>query len=121
MNFKIVDEEYKIYFLCYSNDYIIDFKFNNIIEKIIELRKYLEFSQSKVIILDLIKSLLTRFPHSRSFYVLHLNNFFTTYKLYQRLYELEIGVNDTVKTGSGISKELTYLRETMTKQNDHEE
>ena len=44
MNLKTVDEEYKIYFLCCSNDYIIDFKFNSIIEKVIKLSRYSDFS-----------------------------------------------------------------------------
>ena len=43
MNLKIVDEEYKIYSLYYSNDYIVDFKFNSITEKITKLRRYLDF------------------------------------------------------------------------------
>ena len=71
--------------------------------------------------MNLIESFLTRFSRSRSFYVLHLNNFFTIRKFYQRLYELGIGINGTVKAESGISRELIYLRDTMTKQNDHGE
>ena len=43
MNTKIVDEGYKIYSLCYSNDYIIDFKFNSVIKKVIKLKKYSNF------------------------------------------------------------------------------
>ncbi len=64
---------------------------------------------------------MTRFPRSKPFYVLHLDNFFTTCKLYQRLYELGIGANGTAKAGSGIPKELAYLRDAMTKQNNHGE
>ena len=40
MNLKTVNEEYKIYFLYCFNDYIIDFKFNNITKKIIKLNRY---------------------------------------------------------------------------------
>ena len=43
MNTKIVNEEYKIYNLYYFNDYIIDFKFNNVIEKVIKLKEYFNF------------------------------------------------------------------------------
>ena len=37
MNLKTTNKEYKIYFLCCFNDYIVDFKFNNVIEKITKL------------------------------------------------------------------------------------
>jgi len=73
------------------------------------------------VVLDLAHSLLKRFPRPRPFYVLHLDNFFTTRKLYQELYELGIGANSTAKAGSGILKELVYLRNVMTKQNNHGE
>ena len=43
MNLKTVDKEYKIYSLYCSNDYIINFKFNSITEKIIKLRRYSDF------------------------------------------------------------------------------
>jgi hypothetical protein len=70
-------------------------------------------------VLDLAHSLLAHFPRLKPFYILHVDNFFTTRALYQELYELGIGTNDTAKAGSGIPKELAYLREAMTKQNDH--
>ena len=44
MNLKTIDERFKIYSLYYSNDYIIDFKFSNITEKITKLRRYSNFS-----------------------------------------------------------------------------
>ena len=44
MNLKTTDERFKIYNLYCSNDYIIDFRFSNIIEKITELGRYSEFS-----------------------------------------------------------------------------
>jgi hypothetical protein len=100
---------------------MIDFKFSSAIEKIAELGEYSEFSHSEAIVLDFAHTLLTRFPRPKPFYVLHLNNFFTTRKLYQELYELGIGANETAKAGSGIPKELAYLRDAMTKQNDHGE
>jgi hypothetical protein len=53
--------------------------------------------------------------------VLHLDNFFSTRKLYQELYELGISANNTAKAGSGIPKELACLRDVMMKQNDHGE
>ena len=43
MNLKIIDEEYKIYSLYCSNDYMIDFEFNSTIEKVIKLRRYSKF------------------------------------------------------------------------------
>ena len=116
MNSKTVDQRFKIYNLCYSNDYIIDFKFSSITKKVTKLEQYSEFSQNESIILNLVESFLTCFSRSRSFYILYLNNFFITYKLYQRLYELGIEVNDTAKIESNILKELTYLRDVMTKQ-----
>ena len=115
MNLKTINEGYKIYSLYYSNNYIIDFKFNNIIEKVIKLKRYFKFSQNETIILDLTDSFLLRFLRSRPFYVLYLDNFFTTYKLYQRLYELGIKVNNMTKTESDILKKLTYLRNVITK------
>jgi hypothetical protein len=48
-----------------------------------------------------------------------MNNFFTTRELYNELYKQGVGANGTAKAGSGIPKELAYLREAMTKQNDH--
>jgi Transposase IS4 len=50
-----------------------------------------------------------------------MNNFFTTCELYNKLYKQEVGANGTAKAGSGIPKELAYLREAMIKQNDHED
>ena len=82
MNLKIVNEKYKIYNLYCFNDYIINFKFNNITKKVIKLERYSKFSQNETIILNLIDSLLLRFLRSRSFYVLYLNNFFITRKFY---------------------------------------
>ncbi len=100
---------------------MIDFRFSSATEKIAELDQYPDFSQSETIVLDFAETLLARFSRPRSFYVLHLDNFFTTRKLYQQLYELGIDANGTAKAGSEIPKELAYLRDTMTKQNDHEE
>ncbi len=100
---------------------MIDFKFSSATEKIAELSQYSDFSQSETIVLDFAESFLARFSRSRSFYILYLDNFFTTRKLYQRLYELDIEANDTAKAESDISKELAYLHDAMTKQNDHRE
>ncbi|ERF72396.1 hypothetical protein EPUS_07558 [Endocarpon pusillum Z07020] len=111
MNSKAAGKGYKIYSLCCSNGYMVDFRFSSATEKVAELGGYPEFSQSEAIVLDL----------AEPFYVLHLDNFFTTRKLYQRLYELGIGANGTAKAGSGIPKELAYLRDAMTKQNDYGE
>ena len=44
MNLKTINEGFKIYNLYCSNDYMIDFRFNNVIEKITELGRYPEFS-----------------------------------------------------------------------------
>ena len=103
MNSKAADEGYKIYSLCCSNGYMIDFKFSSAIEKVAELRRYPDFSQSEAIVLDFAESLLARFPRPKPFYVLHLDNFFTTRKLYQRLYELGIGAN-----GTKLKQDLVY-------------
>jgi Transposase IS4 len=121
MNSKAAGEGYKIYSLCYSNGYMVDFKFSSAVEKVAELEHYDGFSSSESVVLDLASSLIERFPRVQPFYVLHLDNFFTTRKLYQRLYELGIGANGTAKAGSGIPKELAYLRDTMTKEKDHGE
>ena len=43
MNLKIVNEEYKIYSLYCFNDYIVDIKFSNTIEKVIKLSQYFNF------------------------------------------------------------------------------
>ena len=56
MNLKTIDEGFKIYSLCCFNDYIIDFRFNSITEKITELGRYSEFSQNETIVLDLVES-----------------------------------------------------------------
>jgi hypothetical protein len=61
------------------------------------------------VILNLVKSLLIRFPRLKPFYILHMNNFFTTRKLYDELYKQEVGANGTAKAGSDIPKELAYL------------
>ena len=115
MNTKTADEGYKIYSLCCSNDYIIDFKFSSTIERVTELGEYSNFSQSEAVVLDFAHLLLERFPRLRPFYILHLDNFFTTRKLYQELYDFGIDVNNTAKAESGIPKELAYLRDAMTK------
>ena len=44
MNLKIINEKYKIYSLYCFNNYIINFKFNSITEKITKLERYFEFS-----------------------------------------------------------------------------
>ena len=121
MNSKAADQGYKIYSLCCANSYMIDFKFTSGQQKIAQLESNPGISQSESVVLDLAHSLLKRFPRPRPFYVLHLDNFFTTRKLYQELYELGIGANGTAKAGSGIPKELAYLRDAMTKQNNHRE
>jgi hypothetical protein len=77
------------------------------------------FSASESVSLDLTTTLIQRFPQPAPFYVLHLDNFFTTRKLYERPYELEIRANGTAKLGSGIPKELALLRDLMTRQNHH--
>jgi len=121
MNSKAAGQGYKIYSLCCANGYMIDFKFTSGQQKIAQLGPYPHFSQSEAVVLDLAHSLLKRFPRPRPFYVLHLDNFFTTRALYQELYELGIGANGTAKAGSGIPKELACLGDAMTKQNDHGE
>jgi hypothetical protein len=100
---------------------MVDFKFSSAVKKVAELEYYDGFSLSKSVVLNLASSLIERFPRIQPFYVLHLDNFFTTRKLYQRLYELGIRANSTAKTGSGILKKLAYLRDTMTKEKDHKE
>jgi Transposase IS4 len=109
MNSKAAGESYKIYSLCYLNGYIVDFKFSSAIKKMAELEHYKGFTLSKSIVLDLASTLIKRFSRPWLFYVLHLDNFFTTRKLYQELYERGIGANGTAKAGSGILKELAYL------------
>lgn len=121
MNSKAAGQGYKIYSLCCSNGYMVDFKFTSAQEKIAQMELFAEFSQSESVILNLAQSLLERFPRPRPYYVLHMDNFFTTRALYQRLYELGIGANGTAKAGSGIPKELACLGEAMSKQNDHGE
>ncbi len=121
MNSKAAEQGYKIYSLCCANGYMIDFRFTSGQQKIAQLGSYPGFSQSESVVLDLAYSLLKRFPQPRPFYVLHLDNFFTTRALYQELYELGIGANGTAKAGSGIPKELACLGEAMTKQNNHGE
>ena len=100
---------------------MIDFRFTSKTEKIAELGSYPQWSDSEAVVLDLAKSLLQRFPRPKPFYVLHLDNFFTTHALYSELYRLGIGANGTAKAGSGIPKELAYLRDTMTKEKDYRE
>jgi Transposase IS4 len=121
MNSKAAGEGYKIYSLCCSNGYMVDFKFSSTIERVAELEHYEGFTSSESIVLDLASTLVERFPRPRPFYILHLDNFFTTRKLYQELYEREIGANGTAKAGAGIPKELAYLRDAMTKEKDHGE
>jgi Transposase IS4 len=119
MNSKAAGEGYKIYSLCCLNGYMVDFKFSSAVEKIAELEHYEGFTPSESIVLDLANTLTERFSRPRPFYVLHLDNFFTTRRLYQELYERGIGANGTAKAGSGIPKELAYLRDAMTKEKDH--
>jgi Transposase IS4 len=121
MNSKAAGEGYKIYSLCCSNGYLVDFKSSSAVEKIAELEHYEGFTPSESIVLDLANTLTERFPRPRPFYVLHLDNFFTTRRLYQELYERGIGANGTAKARSGIPKELAYLRDAMTKEKDHGE
>jgi hypothetical protein len=82
MNSKAANKGYKIYSLCCLNGYIVDFKFSSAVKKIAELEYYNSFSLSESVILDLASSLIERFPRVQPFYVLHLDNFFTTRKLY---------------------------------------
>jgi hypothetical protein len=74
-----------------------------------KLEHYKSFTLSKLIILNLASTLVECFSHLQLFYVLYLNNFFTTCKLYQELYERGIRANSTAKAGAGILKELAYL------------
>jgi Transposase IS4 len=119
MNSKAAGEGYKIYSLCCANGFMVDFRFSSLIQKVAECVQQPGFSASESVILDLTTTLIQRFPQPAPFYVLHLDNFFTTRKLYERLYELGIGANGTAKLGSGIPKELALLRDLMTRQNHH--
>lgn len=119
MNTKAAGEGYKIYSLCAPNGYMIDFRFTSVQEKIAQIDDYPEWSSSEAVVLDLVHSLKARFPQPTPYYTIHMDNFFTTRKLYQRLYQLGVGSNGTAKAGSGIPKELAYLREATTKQNNH--
>jgi Transposase IS4 len=121
MNSKAAGQGYKIYSLCCANGYMVDFRFTSGQQKVAQLTSYSGFSASESVVLDLAHTLLKRFPRPTPFYVLHLDNFFTTRRLYQKLYELGIGANGTAKAGSGIPKELACLGDAMTKQKDHGE
>jgi Transposase IS4 len=98
---------------------MVDFRFTSKQEKVAEIGPWPSWTTSEAVVLDLATSLLVRFPRPRPFYVLYIDNFFTTQRLYQELYKQGIGANGTAKAGSGIPKELCYLRDTLRKQNDH--
>jgi Transposase IS4 len=66
-------------------------------------------------------TLIERFRRPQPFYVLHLDDFFNTCKLYQELYERGIRANGAAKAGVDIPKELAYLRDAMTKEKDYGE
>ena len=100
---------------------MVDFRFTSGQQKVAQLTSYSGFSTSESVVLNLAYTLLKRFLRSTPFYVLHLNNFFITRRLYQKLYELGIGANGTAKAGSGIPKELACLRDAITKQKDYKE
>jgi Transposase IS4 len=119
MNSKAARQGYKIYSLCCSNGYMVDFRFTSKQEKVAEIGPWSSWTTSEAVVLDLATSLLVRFPRPRPFYVLHIDNFFTNQRLYQELYKQGIRANGTAKAGSGIPKELCYLRDTLRKQNDH--
>jgi Transposase IS4 len=121
MNSKAAGKSYKIYSLCYLNGYMVNFKFSSIIKKVAELEHYEGFTLSKSIVLNLANMLVERFLYLRPFYVLHLDNFFTTCRLYQKLYKHGIEANGTAKAGASIPKELAYLQDTMMKKKDHGE
>ena len=121
MNSKAAGKGYKIYSLCCPNCYMIDFRYTSAEQKVAELRPCPDKSQTEAVVLDLAKTLLTRFGKSTPYYVLHLDNFFTRYTLYEELYARGIGANGTAKAGSGIPKELILLQDVMTKQINHEE
>ena len=110
MNLKAAGEGYKVYSLCCANSFMIDFKFTSAVERVANLEpeehsdSEEDFTQSETVILNLANSLLAHFPRPEPFYVLHLDNFFTTRRLYERLYKLGIRANGTAKAGSGIPK-----------------
>lgn len=119
MNSKAVGEGYKIYSLCCPNGYIVDFRFTSGVSKVAELGQWPGFSTSEAVVLDLAETLTTRFPRPSPFYVLHIDNFFTTRKLYEQLHSQGIGANGSAKAGSGVPRELVLLREVMPRQTDH--
>jgi Transposase IS4 len=121
MNSKAAGKGYKIYSLCCINDYMVNFKFSSTIKKVAKLEDYKNFTLSESIVLDLASTLIECFLCLQPFYILYLDNFFTTCKLYQELYNCKIEVNGTVKAGSDILKELAYLQDTITKEKDHGE
>jgi hypothetical protein len=60
------------------------------------LDKWPEFTKSEAAVLDLVTKAQARFPRTTP-YILHTDNFFTSYALYSKLHELGIGANETVK------------------------
>lgn len=113
MNSKAAGKGFKIYSATTPSGYLIDFRFSSATEKIAEIDEEWEndgWSASEALIMELTTAIQKRFPQ-KSPYIFHLDNFFTRRKLFQALFDRGIGANGTAKLGSGIPKELAYLKQ----------
>jgi hypothetical protein len=108
---KAASRDYKAYGLN-SHGYLYNFVFTSRSQKIAEIGKLPGERQTAIMIKHLMHHLLERGRH----HIVYLDNFFTIGELLVNLKHEEIGAYETIKAGSGISKLLVDLKNTLTKQ-----
>jgi hypothetical protein len=127
IDLKTAEKGYKLYAAA-DKDYLFDFLYSFKIAGVVELRLFIPssplyqlsknqtFLKFESVVLTLIDRIRQTYP-SLLFLVI-IDNFFTTYKLYSKLREWGIKVYKTCKQRTFILKEFTILRLCISKERD---
>lgn len=92
----------------------------NAITRIAEMRPSPVLSTGEAASLQTAEELLDHFsPPTSPHHVLHIDNFFTRVRLFEKLYKKSIKHNGTCKAGSGISRELALFRDCTTEKTNY--
>ena len=107
---KAAGKGFKIYCLC-SNNYLFAFMYASKPSKIVGLQLTKNLSDSASVVMQLVKQLPQPYE-----YVVYLDNFFSSVKLFSCLKEMQIGAVGTSKRGSGFDEDLLKLKAIATKE-----
>ena len=110
ISFKAAGKGFKIYCLCVNN-YLFAFMYASKPSKIVGLEHTKGLSDSASMVLQLVKQLSQSYE-----YVVYLDNFFSSIKLFRSLKSLRIGAMSTSKKGSGFDEDLLKLKAISTKE-----